>query len=172
MIVSVTGPESSGKTVLSRILADRLKGLCVPEFARRYLKARGGHYTYDDLLSIAKGQHELLAQAVRMRKSTVVMDTDISVIKIWSEFRFGKTAVEVDSIWKDYSPNIFLLCYPDIPWKADPLRESPDDSERLELFQLYRNLLAKKNVPVEIISGSFAEREAKALRVIRSLGEG
>lgn len=55
----VIGPESTGKSTLCSQLAEHYHTIWVPEYAREYLEKNGTNYTYDDLLTIAKGQIEL-----------------------------------------------------------------------------------------------------------------
>ncbi len=57
--IVIIGPESTGKTTLCRQLAAHYKTLWVPEYAREYLVTNGKDYTYDNLLTIAKGQLDL-----------------------------------------------------------------------------------------------------------------
>jgi len=53
------GPESTGKSSLCKQLAGYYHTLWCPEYAREYLMVHGMDYTYDNLLTIAKGQLEL-----------------------------------------------------------------------------------------------------------------
>ena len=48
--VIVTGPESTGKTVLCEYLAEFFKGVCVPEYARFYVEQLGRPYTKRDVI--------------------------------------------------------------------------------------------------------------------------
>src|SRR4030095_4084581 len=57
--IVIIGPESTGKSTLCEQLAMHYNTVWCPEFARDYLLAHGTKYSYDDLLSIAKGQIEL-----------------------------------------------------------------------------------------------------------------
>ncbi len=52
-------PESTGKSTLCEWLACQFKSDWVPEYAREYLLTNGTGYSYDDLLTIAKGQYNL-----------------------------------------------------------------------------------------------------------------
>ena len=63
--VVIIGPESTGKSTLCKQLAAHYQTLWCPEFARKYLLEHGMDYTYDDLLTIAKGQIELEDQYVK-----------------------------------------------------------------------------------------------------------
>ncbi len=57
--IVIIGPESTGKSTLCKQLAEHYQTLWVPEYAREYLLKNGMTYSYDDLLTIAKGQIEL-----------------------------------------------------------------------------------------------------------------
>ncbi len=54
--IVVIGPECTGKSTLCKQLAEHYNSLWCPEFAREYLLEHGTNYSYEDLLTIAKGQ--------------------------------------------------------------------------------------------------------------------
>ena len=62
--------------------------------------------------------------------------------------------------------DLYLLCKPDIPWVKDELREYPDEKPRQELFQIYKDILINQQTPWVEISGSFDERNQKAVAAI------
>ncbi len=64
--VVIIGPESTGKSTLCEMLAQHFNTKWCPEFAREYLLTNGTDYTFDDLLTIAKGQLALEDEFVRM----------------------------------------------------------------------------------------------------------
>ena len=47
--IAVTGPESSGKTTLSRSLSEHFKTPYITEFSRTYLEKKNGSYNQADL---------------------------------------------------------------------------------------------------------------------------
>jgi nicotinamide riboside kinase len=53
--VSLTGPESTGKSTLAAQLAAHYGTTFAPEFAREYLADSGPHYSPKDLEEIARG---------------------------------------------------------------------------------------------------------------------
>ena len=57
--IVVIGPESTGKSTLTQLLAQHYKTEWCAEYAREYLTTHGTEYTFEDLLTIAKGQVEL-----------------------------------------------------------------------------------------------------------------
>ena len=56
--IVIIGPESTGKSTLCKSLADHYKTAWVKEYAREYLLNNGTAYSFENLLTIAKGQVE------------------------------------------------------------------------------------------------------------------
>lgn len=165
--IVITGPESSGKTTLARMLAESFDIPYVPEYARIYLEAHGPSYTLADLLHIAQGQ---LALADSVASNTthapaLVIDTWMLELVIWAQYRFGHIPEEISSAYQSYPPDLYVLCAPDLPWEPDPLRENPMD--RHILYLSYRNAIAQSRTPFIIVSGTGPERETEALEVLR-----
>ena len=139
------GPESSGKSTLCAALAAHYDTIWVPEYARQYLEENGADYTYADLESMASGQlksEDLHAEkAEAAGKALLFIDTEMYVMKIWSEYVFNacSPAILNEIVYRPY--DLYLLCAPDLPWEDDPLREYPDPAEREKIFQYYLCLL-------------------------------
>ncbi len=70
-VITIVGPESSGKSSLTSSLSDLLGCPAVPEYARTYLDQLPDPYTIEDLEEIAKGQIDALR--------TEMADADISI---------------------------------------------------------------------------------------------
>lgn len=161
-VLCVTGTECTGKTTLSRALAERLGAPLVTEVARDYLAGRGG-YDRSDVLAIARAQ--LAAeQAALAAADLVVADTDLSVIQVWWEEKYGALDPWLAEALAQRSPRLYLLTCPDIPWEPDPLRESPNDRDRLH--ERYRAVLAASPHPVVEIAGLGDVRLRQALAAV------
>ena len=160
MLFVLTGPESAGKSVLTMALAEHFSAPYVDEVARTYIRA--GHvYHPSDLLKIAVQQQ--LAEAM----SSVALafaDTDLQVLYIWWQERFGPVPKKLVTAFKQQSPRHYLLCVPDIPWAPDPLRENPHDRDRL--LQLYEADLLSRDLPFSRIQGVGEERIANAIAAV------
>ena len=152
--ISITGPESSGKSVLTKVLADVYNTTYAAEYARTYLEETGGTYDFSDLTEIAKGQLENEKRAISIANKICFFDTDMLVLKIWAEFRFGVVPELIESAFRQKQYHHYLLCKPDLEWEADPFRESPDQSERDKLFELYKQELEEIGASYHIVSGN------------------
>ena len=164
--IAITGPESTGKSTLSEKLAHHYNTNFVPEYSRSYLENFVGKYTENDVVEIAKGQHNLILEEEKKSSKILIADTEIVVCKIWVEYVFKHSNKVIDEILKQQDFDLYLLCDIDLPWVYDPLRENPDIDERKELFEIYRNTLEQMKVPFEIVSGDNDERVNNAIKII------
>ncbi|MFU8843998.1 MAG: AAA family ATPase [Bacteroidales bacterium] len=162
--IAITGPESTGKSTLSNQLASHYHCLWVPEFAREYLNNLNRSYGYDDILQIAKGQVKLENQAAAASSGFLFCDTEMTVCKIWCEFKYGRVHPWILKQLEKQRYDLYLLMDTDLPWQHDPLREHPD--KRKQLFDLYRNELISHYRPFMIISGTGEERLQRAIEVV------
>jgi NadR type nicotinamide-nucleotide adenylyltransferase len=165
--VVIIGPESTGKSTLAQELADHFGCLWVPEFAREYLEKLNRSYTFDDLFKIAKGQIDLENELSQGSKELLVCDTDLNVIKIWSEHKYGKVHPWIEDQIKMRKYDLYLLTDIDIPWQDDPQREHPDPAMRLYFFNLYRRILEGSGLPFCIISGNEIDRKKTAIEIVK-----
>ncbi len=165
--IAITGPEASGKSELSKKLAAHFQTSFAPEFAREFLEKSNGAYNFDDLDQIARGQIANEEDALKKASQVCFFDTDMLVLHVWSSFRFGKVSHLIKNVLQERLYDFWLLCKPDLPWEADPLRESPDQKERDELFEIYRDYL-ERNYPgrFAVIEGYGNERFQKAVKVV------
>ncbi|GGG30630.1 AAA family ATPase [Hymenobacter glacieicola] len=158
--VALTGPESTGKTTLSRLLAEHYHTVWAPEYARHYLEERGPNYTLADLEEIARGQLEAeataAAAAARLGRPILFCDTDLLVIKIWSEHAFGHCPDWIRRQVQVQQYSLVLLLGVDLPWEPDPLREHPN--HRQYFYDLYQRELREQFSNFAEISGTPSQR--------------
>jgi len=199
VLICITGPESSGKTTMSNFLAHALCAPLVPEFARGYLNDKAEEYTFDDLAVIAKGQLDLINEALydevreSGKKNTPgskprLFDngTDRSV----SEDRSHKVAVVITDtmllvvlIWSLHKygkasaavHKLYAGNRPDLYILCKPDipweydRLRENEQGRYELYEKYLHLIKSSGVPYFEAEGLGQERMEKALQWIESL---
>ena len=175
--IVVIGPESTGKSTLCTQLAKHYNTLWCPEFAREYLLTHGTTYAYNDLLSIAKGQialeekyeSEIFHSAHSAGREILFIDTDMYVMKVWSEFVFGKCHRFILEQIVKRKYDLYLLCNVDLPWMPDELREYPDLETRKKLYYTYKDIMINQSVPWVEISGQYNVRLEKAVDAVERL---
>ena len=185
--IVIIGPESTGKSTLCEKLAAHYQTLWVPEYAREYLEKQGTEYTYEDLLTIAKGQIELeerISSKLKVQSSkfkvqnsqpstinhqpstSLFIDTDMYVMQVWAEYVFDNCHNWILNRIAERKYDLYLLCDVDLPWIEDTLREYPDEGIRKKLFYFYKELMTTQSTPWHIISGTYEQRLQHAIDVI------
>jgi NadR type nicotinamide-nucleotide adenylyltransferase len=167
--IAIIGPECTGKSTLSAALADHFGTSWVPEYARGYIDNLVRPYNESDLITIAHGQLRVEDEFTRLANRLLFCDTNLYVIKVWSEFKYGACDPEILRLIAERTYDLYLLTYVDIPWQEDPQREHPDKRE--ELYQIYLNEMKNQPVPFVEIKGSADQRKQLAIQAVENLVE-
>ena len=164
--IALIGPESTGKTELSRKLAEYFHTDWEPELAREYIENLDGKYLYDDVCEIARLQilQEMKYVDRKDDKSFVFFDTDLIITKVWLEYKYGKVPAFVNERISSRYFDLYLLCEPDLPWIADSVREHGDD--RPYFFDWYLHEIEVLGIPFAKINGIGEERFQHALKAV------
>lgn len=167
--IVVIGPESTGKSTLSSQLAAHYQTLWVPEFARDYLIQLNRPYEQEDLLRMAEGQLITEDAAAIKANELLICDTDLHVIKVWSEAKYGDCDPRILEMIASRKYDLYLLTYIDIAWEDDPLREHPQPEERQYFYQVYRDIVMNSGLPWADIRGGYEERLQTAIKAVEKL---
>lgn len=167
--IVVIGPESTGKSTLSKSLAKTLGTVWVKEFARAYLETLNREYTEEDLLRIAEGQLKEEERLLELANNFLICDTDLHVIKVWSEHKYQRCHRHILEQIAEKRYDLYLLTYIDVPWESDPLREHPGEGQRKYFYEQYKDIVANAGVDWIEIKGSEEERLTTALKKIGQL---
>lgn len=165
--ISITGPESTGKSWLAQQLALHFQEPWVPEYAREYLNNLDHPYGFEDILHIAEGQYRLEKEKIRTAKHYLFCDTDFLVTHIWGMVKYGRSHHWIENKKNNHIYDLYLLCDTDLPWEPDPLREHPE--QRKELLELYLKELYELKFPYSLISGQGKARLNAAITAINRL---
>lgn len=165
--IAIVGPECTGKTALASFLAQHFQTIWVPEFARSYIETLNRPYEKQDLVTIARGQIWLENELATRANKVIICDTNLIVIKIWSEFNYGDCDPEIVKALSTQHYDLQLLTYIDIPWEDDPQREHPHQRE--QLYEIYKSELLNSNAHFIEIKGIERERRTTAIQAIEEI---
>jgi NadR type nicotinamide-nucleotide adenylyltransferase len=166
--VVVTGSECTGKTTLAESLAERLRAVCIPEYARQFVRDKSAAPEYADVEAIARGQIALEDDAARGGHDLVIEDTDLLSTVVYSRHYYGDCPHWIEAELERRLPDLYLLADIDVPWTADG--EQRDRGQmREEMQALFREALGQRAVRVVVVRGSHAIRLRIALEAISSL---
>lgn len=170
--VVLFGPESTGKTTLSRQLAEHYNTVWAPEYARKYLQKKWNNERKtcepSDLLPIAIGQIKSENKLAKKADRVLICDTDLLETKVYSESYYGGIVdPDLDKYAIKNKYDLYFLTYIDTPWEQDDLRDKPN--ERQEMFNTFERALIKHNRPYTLLKGDKNTRLQIAINAIDKL---
>lgn len=165
--VCVIGPESSGKTTLSRRLADHYRTTYVTEFARGILTSEGRDWLPSDTTTIAKAQQVGEAMMARRANRVLFCDTNLFAVGLWSERLFGQPPDWVRDANRSDPTDLYLLTAPDLPYVGSATYDEPQ--ERLAFHSRCVGELTRLGRRFVHISGAADDRFAQAVDAVDAL---
>ncbi len=191
--IAVIGPESTGKSELTKALALHYSAPHVDEYARTYVEQLGRPYTYDDVCAIAKVQIEaekLYSSSsgsstekpnvshsdactanndprhsrIAEKPTFVFFDTELIITKVWFEYCYKTVPSFVNQQLSTGFFDLYLLCDTDLPWVPDQVREHGHDREFFR--EWYRREIEQLNKPYVLVQGLDELRLSNAIKAI------
>ncbi len=156
--VAFIGGESSGKTTLAQVLAERLGTAWVPEFGRKLWEQQGGELQAPDLLRIAATQPQHEEQAAQHAHRWLFCDTTPLVTLGYSGWMFG-TAPEPLQGAAARAYDLLFLCAPDIPFEQDGTRVG--EEFRMRQHAWYLQQLQARGMEYVLLEGDLETRIAR-----------
>lgn len=133
--ITIFGAESTGKTTLSRELAEALDATWLFEYARPYLEETTNEITPRSMTAIWEGQRALQEHADEVSSSPyIIQDTDLfSTVGYWQFPHWQATIGSCPTgLIKDalrLRSDLYIVTKSNIPFEADPLRYGGDARE-------------------------------------------
>lgn len=165
--VVITGPESTGKTELTRKLASFFGTVWLPEYAREYITGLGRKYTYEDVEHIAREQVRREEQYLKKANGFLFYDTHLVVTKVWFRVVYGRYPRWIDDAIKRSGTGLYLVCNTDIEWIPDPVRENGGRMREV-LLSMYKEEISSHVIPWELVTGLSEERTNFAIEKIKN----
>jgi nicotinamide riboside kinase len=169
--IVLTGGECTGKTTLARTLAERHDTAWVPEAAREAALAKAGLLGPEDVAPIARAHvaaaNAALNEATRHAWPAVFFDQDLVSTVVYSRHYYGDCPPWIQRLAAERLGDLYLLCFPDLPWIPDAARDRGDRRE--EMHGLLAAALTDAGARVADVTGRGAEREARAEAAVAEL---
>ena len=170
--VVLFGPESTGKTTLSKELSKHYDTVWAPEYARAYLQKKWNDVAticeIEDIIPIAIGQTKLENDLLSKANKILFCDTNILETKVYAEAYYKNYSNKaLDKAVENLKYTLYFLTDIDVPYEEDDLRDRPN--QRQEMFDTFKESLEKYHCRYQVLSGSLEERLIRAKKTIDTL---
>ncbi|MDQ2778115.1 MAG: ATP-binding protein [Pseudomonadota bacterium] len=171
--IAIVGAESTGKTELAAVLAERLAQLSglrvawVPEILRGWCDAHGRTPQQHEQAGIVTLQHQQI-EAAAVGNDVVVCDTTALMTAVYSHIVFDDGTLDARAVELHRGMALTLLTALDLPWVADGLqRDGPQAREPVDT--LLRRMLLDHGLAWSLVGGSGGARLDAAVDAVAPL---
>lgn len=159
------GPESTGKSVMAKKLAEHYNTEYVPEVARKIVNSNT--FTVEDILKVGSAQTERVLEKIKSANKILICDTDLITTQIYCRHYLGVVPPVLNELERQITYDQYFLFDIDVPWVADNLRDL--GQRRQEMYEVFRKELELRNIPFIKVQGSFNDREVFLKRYLDQL---
>jgi NadR type nicotinamide-nucleotide adenylyltransferase len=156
-LICFYGPESTGKSVMAKKMAEKYKTEFVPEVARELITSN--HFNREDIIMIGRAQTERIFQKARKANKILFCDTDLITTQIYSRQYLKVVPPVLYELEKMVEYDVYFLFNIDVPWVGDGLRDLGEEKKRAEMYGIFKNELERRNIPYVNVQGDWDERE-------------
>lgn len=174
--ITIFGAESTGKTTLSRLLAQKLDATWLFEYARPYLEQTVNEITVRSMTAIWNGQSALQRQADDISaKPYIIQDTDLfSTVGYWQfphwQADLGVCPERLVDEARQLQSDLYIITKSNIPFESDPLRYGGDQREGSDDYWI--ELCQRYELPYVVLTSQSLEARAKeATRYINRIAK-
>lgn len=153
--VCLYGPESTGKSLLAKKLADIYQTQYVPEVAREFITS--SNFTIDDIIRIGHEQTSRVKLMERKANRILFCDTDLITTQIYSQQYLGTVPEILYELEKEVRYDRYFLFDIDVAWVADGLRDLGEKRE--QMFKIFKEHLDKRKIEYILVRGNYEQRE-------------
>ena len=161
------GPESTGKSIMAKRLAEHYKTEWVPEVAREIVTSND--FTVDDIIKIAHAQTKRVLEKTKTANKILFCDTDLITTQIYCRHYLKTVPPILFEFEKQIKYDVYFLFEPDVPWIADGLRDLGERDKRKEMLAVFKAELDKRSINHILVNGNWGEREEIIKREVDKL---
>lgn len=174
--VVIIGAESTGKTTLARMLAERFATVWVPEFGREHWERKVAglrmtdplpSWSPDEFVEIATEQQAREEAGARRANRVLFADTNAFATGTWYERYHAGRDTRVDAIGARDRVHLYLFTAPDVPFVQDGVRDG--ELIRDWMDRRFAEQLAGATPPVVRLEGDWDARFAAAAAAVSRL---
>ena len=169
--IAIMGPESVGKSTLTKNVSNNLGTNFVPEYGRLVYEINNS-VTIDDFIPISKGRQEIEDWMIKYSKKYIICDTEDITTYLFSKMYCPNEYKKVEPYFLDVLKtkpkyDLYILLKPDCEGVQDGTRNFLE--ERMDHYEVIKSELINRGCNFVEIDGDWNERYKESLRLINEL---
>ena len=170
--VVIMGPESVGKSTLTKNLANFYSTNFVEEYGRIIYESNGNKVTIDDFIPISKGRQDLEDWLIKHSNKLIFCDTEDLTTWIFSKMYHPDEYLKVKDYFDDVLSNkknydLYILLKPDCDAIQDGTRNFLD--ERWDHYEVIKKEMLDRRYHFVEIGGDWENRYIQSKKLINDL---
>jgi HTH-type transcriptional regulator, transcriptional repressor of NAD biosynthesis genes len=164
--VVLLGAESTGKSTLTRRMAEAFDTVFVDEYGREHYEAKGGDLDLEDYVTIAEVHRQREDKAILRANRYLFVDTNAVTTMFFSHYYNRNSLPALACLADDCSTRYqhVFVCDDDIPFEQDGWRDNEVWRGRMHGMVLHD--LTVRRIPYTLITGSIDDRIAQVVAAL------
>lgn len=158
------GAESTGKSVMTKTMAEKYHTSFVPEVAREMLTSNT--FNREDIIAIGREQTARVFKQARIADKILFCDTDVITTQVYSRHYLKVVPPVLYEFERMVQYDLYFLFEIDTPWVSDGLRDLGADESRKQMHQIFKNELDRRGINYITVRGTWQQREAIVSKAI------
>ena len=169
--IAIMGPESVGKSTLTKNVSNNLGTNFVPEYGRLVYEINNS-VTIDDFIPISKGRQEIEDWMIKYSKKYLICDTEDITTYLFSKMYCPDEYKKVEPYFLNILKtkpkyDLYILLKPDCEGVQDGTRNFLE--ERMDHYEVIKSELINRGCNFVEVDGDWDERYKESLRLINEL---
>ena len=169
--IAIMGPESAGKSTMTKNVSNNLGTNFVPEYGRLIYEINNS-VTIDDFIPISRGRQEIEDWMIKFSKKYLICDTEDITTYLFSKMYCPDEYKKVEPYFLNVLKtkpkyDLYILLKPDCEGVQDGTRNFLD--ERWEHYEVIKSELINRGCNFVEVGGDWNERYRESLRLINEL---
>ncbi len=144
---------------MARHMAEIYKTEFVPEVSREIVTSN--NFTVEDIIKIGHTQTARILEKTKTANRILFCDTDLITTQIYCRHYLKVVPPILFELEKLIKYDLYFLFEPDVPWIADGLRDLGGRERRIEMFEVFKMELERRNINYILVNGNWEAREAR-----------
>lgn len=151
------GAESTGKSVMTKAMAEKYHTAFVPEVAREMLTSNT--FNREDIIAIGREQTARVFSQAQRANRILFCDTDVITTQVYSRHYLKVVPPVLYEFERMVQYDLYFLFEIDTPWVSDGLRDLGTDESRKNMHRTFKEELDRRGINYITVRGTWQQRE-------------